>query len=76
MNVTLELDEAASEVLAELQTLTGLSLSRIFSCALSVLLWAVKQGMSGRIVASMNESERSYRELDLSALKQKRRRAA
>lgn len=76
MNITLELDEAASEVLAELQTLTGLSLSRIFSCALSVMLWVVRQGMSGRIVASVNESERSYRELELSALTQKRRRAA
>jgi hypothetical protein len=76
MNINLELDEGASKALSQLHSATGLDVSRIFSYALSLMLWAVKQGSEGRILASVDESKRSYRQLDLAELRKKQRRAA
>jgi hypothetical protein len=76
MRLVLELDHAASEALSQLEVSTGMSVSRIFSCALSLMLWAFGQGAKGRIVASVDESQRSYRELELATLEQKQSCAA
>ncbi len=76
MRLTLELDEAAAEALSKLERSTGMNLSRIFSYALSLMLWAVGQRTDGRIVASVDESQHSYRELEVVALERKRSRAA
>jgi hypothetical protein len=40
------------------------------------MLWAFGQGAKGRIVASVDESQRSYRELELATLEQKQSCAA
>jgi len=76
MKIALELDESASGALSELERLTGMSLSGIFSFALSLMLWVVRQGIAGRIVASVDESQHSYRELEVTALRRKQTRAA
>ncbi len=76
MKIALELDEPAAKALSELERLTGMSLSRIFSYALSLTLWAAKQVKAGRIVASVDESQQRYRELEVAALQRKQTRAA
>ncbi|MFZ0814761.1 MAG: hypothetical protein WAM78_04540 [Candidatus Sulfotelmatobacter sp.] len=70
MKLSLELDAAASEAFSDIECLTGMNPSRIFSYALSIMLWVIRQGIAGRIVASIDESRQSYRELEITALKQ------
>jgi len=76
MTISLELDHPATETLSKLESLTGMSPSRIFSYALSLMLWAVSQRTVGRIVASVDESKQSYRELEVTAVRREQRQAA
>jgi hypothetical protein len=56
-------------MLQELKKSTGLSQWQdLFSEAITLLSWAVRQRQEGRIVASMNEKEENYRELQMAAL--------
>jgi hypothetical protein len=70
MSIILELDEAASKALSELEERTGWNPSRIFSYALSLMLWAFTRRSQGRIVASIDEHGQSYRELEVPAVEQ------
>jgi hypothetical protein len=76
VKLLLELDESAAEALSTLERSTGMNLSRIFSHALSLMLWVVAQKEAERIVATVDESRRSYRVLDVTALDRTRSRAA
>ncbi len=67
MKVVIELDDAASAAMHELRTRTGMDDSTVLSRALNIMHWAVKQRREKRIVASMDESAHTYRELDLDA---------
>lgn len=40
----------------------------LFNNALSLLEWAIKQRKGGRTIASINENENTYRELDMPIL--------
>ncbi len=70
MIIELELDEPAAEALFELERSTGMGRSRIFSYAVSLMLWCIRQRIAGRVVASVDESQQSYRQLKIEALGQ------
>ena len=76
MIFSLELDESASEALSKLEVLTGMSRSRIFSYALTLMLWAFGQRSAGRIVASVDEAGHTYRQLEIAALQTEQSQAA
>jgi hypothetical protein len=67
VEVVIALDDAASAAMHEIRTRTGMDDSNVLSRALNIMQWAVKQRREKRIVASVDESAHTYRELDLDA---------
>jgi hypothetical protein len=69
MRIQIVVDDRYKEMLEDLKRATGLSQWQdLFSDAITVYNWAVKQRTEGRIVASMNEQEENYRELQMPSL--------
>jgi hypothetical protein len=64
MRIELELDAQGVALLEELKALTGLKQHKeFFNNAITLFDWAVLQAISGRIVASMDEKNKNYKEL-------------
>jgi hypothetical protein len=64
MRIELAFDSEGVELLEELKSLTGLSGQKeFFNNTVTLFDWAVLQRMLGRIVASMDEQKKDYREL-------------
>ncbi len=49
----------------------GIEEKDLLNCSLTLLLWYIQQLQEGRIVASVDERRRKYKELRLSDLKQR-----
>jgi hypothetical protein len=69
MRIQIVVDDTYKEMLENLKRATGLNQWQdLFSDAITMYNWAVKQRTEGRIVASMNEQEENYRELQMPSL--------
>lgn len=69
MRIQLDLDEVGMKLLDELKTATGSKTHKeLFNNAITLLDWAISQRQSGRIVASLDESNKNYKELQMPAL--------
>lgn len=63
------LDNKKMDALEELVNESkGASKREIFNAALTLLQWAVRQRKAGRIIASLDESEGNYKELEMPIL--------
>jgi hypothetical protein len=69
MRIQLELDELGKEQLYELERVTGLKThTDLFNAALTLLEWSIQQRVEGRIIASLDEKNMNYKELQMPAL--------
>lgn len=69
MRLQLDLDDSGVQLLDELKEATGLRTNKeLFNTAITLLEWAVKQRQRGRIIASMDEQDKNYREVLIPAL--------
>jgi hypothetical protein len=69
MRIQIVVDDAYKGMLEDLKRVTGLQQWQdLFSDAITMYNWAVKQRMEGRIITSMNEQEENYRELQMPSL--------
>jgi len=69
MRIQLDLDEEGMKWIEELKEATGLKTHKeLFNNSLTLLDWAVHQRQRGRIIASLDERSRDYKELQMPAL--------
>ncbi|MGB8886381.1 MAG: hypothetical protein WCC87_06625 [Candidatus Korobacteraceae bacterium] len=69
MRIQLDVDRQYVQLLNRLEEETGSRSHReLFNNALTLFDWAVKQRVEGRKIASLDEDEKSYRELQMPAL--------
>jgi hypothetical protein len=69
MRIQIVVDDNYRDMLEELKRVTGISQWQdLFSEAITLFNWAVRQRLEGRIVASMDEKEENYRELQMPSL--------
>ena len=69
MRIQLDLDEKGVKLLDRLKITTGSRTHKeLFNNAITLLDWAISQRQSGRIVASLDESNQNYKELQMPAL--------
>jgi hypothetical protein len=69
LRVQLELDERRKDQLCSLERLTGLKThTDLYDVALTLLDWSVQQRCEGRIIASLDEKNMTYKELQMPAL--------
>jgi hypothetical protein len=69
MRIQLDFDEKGAKTVERLKEQTGLKTHKdLFNNALTLLDWAVSQRQKGRIVASMDEVEKNYKELQMPSL--------
>ena len=63
------MDEKGARTIERLKEQTGVKTHKdLFNNAVTLLDWAVKQRQKGRIIASMDETEENYRELQMPVL--------
>ena len=69
MILSVEIDPNAIELMERLRNNTGVSsYEALFNDAITLMGWAVKQRQKGRIVASLDETSNSYKELQMTSL--------
>jgi len=74
MQIVVEIDETRIGVLERIRENAGLHSYRdVFNNSLTLLDWAIRQRAAGRIVATLDETNHSYKELAMGALKHVRR---
>lgn len=76
MRIQLDLDDPGVNLLDELKEATGLKTHKeLFNTAITLLDWAVKQRQQKRIIASMDEDNKNYKEILIPALEYAAKRA-
>ena len=69
MRLQLDIDKVGEELLERLKRATGTKTHKeLFNNALTLLDWAIKQRTLGRTIASVDEQNREFRELQMPAL--------
>jgi hypothetical protein len=69
MRIQIVVDDNYRGMLDDLKRATGISQWQdLFSESITLFNWAVQQRLEGRIVASMDEKEENYRELQMPSL--------
>jgi hypothetical protein len=69
MRIQLDLDDTGVELLDRLEKATGSRTHKeFFNNAITLMDWAVRQRQAGRIIASMDERDENYKELQMPAL--------
>ena len=64
MRIELKFDDSGIELVEELKMLTGIdSHKEFFNTTITLFDWAILQRLQGRIVASMDERKKEYKEL-------------
>lgn len=70
MRLQIDTNGATDQLIEELMKVAGLtSKKELFNNALTLFDWAVSETRKGRAIASINEKDGSYRELQMPALK-------
>lgn len=68
MQIQIEIDEAGVQVLDEIKEKAGLNDYRaVFDNGIALLSWAVRQRADGKVVAAVDKSAQSYKEITLPA---------
>ncbi len=69
VRIQVEFDKCGLAQIEELKEKTGISTYKeLFNNALTILAWAVEQRESGRMVASIDEEQNQFRELQMPTL--------
>jgi len=69
MRIELGFDEKGMELVEELKLLTGIkTYKELFNNTNTLLDWAVIQTIQGRLVTSLNEQEKNYKQLVMPSL--------
>ena len=69
MRIQLDLDATGMQLLEELKEVTGSKTHKdLFNNAITLLDWAVTQRKESRIIASLDENDKNYKELQMPAL--------
>lgn len=69
VRVQFELNEQGIKELEKLMEATNVATRKdLFNNALTLLEWAVKERQKGRIIASVNETEEKYKEIEMPVL--------
>ena len=70
VRIQIDLDEKRVKELEELMDVCGLSTKKeLFNNALTLFEWAVESVRQGRTIASLNEEEQKFREMETPALR-------
>ncbi len=76
MRIQLDMDNEGMRWIEELKGATGLKTHKdLFNNSLTLLDWAVQQRQEGRIIASLDERNKDYKELQMPALERAASRA-
>jgi len=77
MRIQIEVDENGSQILDSIKRATGVTTYKdIFNNAVTLFEWAIKQRVEGRVIASLDERTKRYKEMTMPALEDAVRRAA
>ncbi len=76
MRIQIEIDETGSQVLDRIKQSTGVNTYKdIFNNAITLFEWAIRQREEGRVIASLDERTKKYREMTMPALEEAVRRS-
>jgi len=77
LRIQIEVDENGSQVLDSIKQATGISTYKdIFNNAITLFEWAIRQRVEGRVIASLDERTKRYKEMTMPALEDAVRRAS
>ncbi len=75
MRIQIEVDDNGLQVLNAIRQKTGLTTYKdIFNNAVTLLDWAIRQRIEGRVIASLDERTKGYKEMTMPALEEATRR--
>jgi hypothetical protein len=76
MRIQIEIDAVGMGVLEDVKQRTGLTTYKdIFNNGVTLLQWAIKQRVEGRVIASLDENTTNYKELTMPVLEEAARRS-
>ena len=76
MRIQIDIDESGEQVLNSIRQATGLSTYKdIFNNAITLFEWAIRQRAEGRVISSLDERTKRYKEMTMPALEESLRRA-
>lgn len=76
VRIQIDIDESGEQVLAGIKQTTGVTTYKdIFNNAITLFEWAVRQRLEGRVIASLDERTKKYKELTMPAMEEAVRRA-
>jgi hypothetical protein len=76
MRIQIDIDEGGEQVLNNIKQATGVTTYKdIFNNAVTLFEWAVRQRAAGRVITSLDENTKGYKEMTMPALEEAERRA-
>ncbi len=66
MRIQIELNDRGEQIISEIKQAVGnltMSHRELFDNAITFLQWGIQQRQQGRIIASLNETDKNYKEL-------------
>jgi hypothetical protein len=76
MRIQIEIDDTGSDVLDRIKQSTGVTTYKdIFNNAITLFEWAIRQREEGRVIASLDERTKKYKEMTMPALEEAQRRS-
>jgi hypothetical protein len=76
LRIQIEVDENGIQVLDSIKQATGVNTYKdIFNNAITLFEWAIRQRVEGRVIASLDERTKRYKEMTMPALEDAVRRA-
>jgi len=77
MRIQIDIDESGERVLSSIKRSTGLTTYKdIFNNSIALFEWAIRQRSEGRVIASLDERTKRYKEMTMPALEESVRRAS
>jgi len=76
MRIQIDVDENGIHLLDSIKQATGVTTYKdIFNNAITLFEWAIRQRVEGRVIASLDERTKRYKEMTMPALEDAVRRA-
>jgi hypothetical protein len=77
MRIQIDVDDSGIQLLEKIKDATGVSTYKdLFNNAVTLFDWAIRQRAQGRVIASLDEKTKQYREITMPALEEVSRRSA
>lgn len=77
MRIQIDVDDNGVQVLNDIKQATGLTTYKdIFNNAITLFEWAIRQRVGGRVIASLDERTKRYKEMTMPALEDALRRTS